>query len=62
MESTLAISPACGRVLVLLNFGDQLRELFITCDVAFDILVDSEDGVSMRGSPCLKLDSDGIVD
>ena len=65
---------------MLLNFGDQLRQLFIIWDVAFDILVneaahlfvsvdiqlgcvlDPEDGVSLRRSSCLELDSDGIVD
>ena len=65
---------------MLLNFGDQLRQLFVHWDVAFDILVneaahlfirvdiqlgcvlDPEDGVSMRGSSGLELDSDGIVD
>ena len=79
MESTFAMSPACGLVPVLLDFRDQLRQLFIIWDVAFDVLVneaahlfisvdvqlgcvvDPEDGVSMRGFPCLKFNSDGIV-
>lgn len=80
METTFAMSPACGGVPVPLDFGDQLSQVFIVRDVALDILVnkaahifisvniqlgcvfDPEDGVSVRGTPCLKLDSDGIID
>ena len=41
---------------------NEAAHLFISVDIQLGCILDPEDGVSMRGSSCLKFNSDSIVD
>ena len=43
---------------ILVNEG---AHIFISVDIQLGCVLDPENGVSMRGTPCLELNSDGIV-